>query len=537
MNRRLVVIGLDGATFDVLFPLMQRGYLPNIKSLMENGVYGELESTIPPITGPAWTALATGLNPGKTGIIDFLNRRGEDYKLKAVSSYDLKGRAFWDYLNRNGFKIGIFNYPMLFPPYEINGFMISGLGSSAGDDITYPKALKKKLDEIAGGYENNVYYHQERYNEDLFLKDAYRVLNKQRNVIDYLLKKESYNVLVCVISHTDWMQHFFWKHIDKTHPLYDPQRSPKYGEEFIKLLSKIDELIGDILKAFADANVFIVSDHGFGPQDQCFNLARWLIDQGYMVLHKGHKKEAKDTLHKFFRVMKSLAPRSIYKLGKSMATSLKTNIVDIIDFENSKAFCLGHTIPFGAIYLRENKNSSACKELKRKITGKLLKLGNELGRNDIKVDFFPPKKFFTGSKLEILPNIIFTINNWRCIIEENNVNKPIFVDESYSPRHTGTHRLNGIFIANGPAMKDEGRKIDGLKIYDMFPTILYLMGCDIPGNDGRVSKEIFKEGFRRDYHERKRYTEQTEKKEAEFVHLDEAEEEKIRERLKALGYL
>ena len=70
-----LIIGLDGATWNVIKPLAEEGKLPTFKKLMEEGVWGNLESTVPPVTGPAWVSFATGRNPGKTGVFDFLNRK------------------------------------------------------------------------------------------------------------------------------------------------------------------------------------------------------------------------------------------------------------------------------------------------------------------------------------------------------------------------------------------------------------------------------------------------------------------------------
>ena len=142
---KLLIIGLDGATWDVLMPLIEKKTLPTLEKLVKNGTYGVLESVVPfPVTGGAWLSLATGKTPGKTGIIDFLNRKDATHKLYPTSSSDFKGHSFWDYLSKANKKVGIFNYPMLFPPYKVNGFMVSGLGSSPDDDISYPPSLKKK---------------------------------------------------------------------------------------------------------------------------------------------------------------------------------------------------------------------------------------------------------------------------------------------------------------------------------------------------------------------------------------------------------
>ncbi|WP_148236234.1 alkaline phosphatase family protein [Pyrococcus yayanosii] len=187
--QKLLIIGLDGATWDVLMPLINEGNLSTLERLVKKGSYGVLGSTIPPVTGGAWLSLATGKTPGKTGIIDFLNRKDATQKLYPTSSSDFKGHSFWDYLSKAGKKVGIFNYPMLFPPYKVNGFMISGLGSSPDDDITYPLSLKKELEQAAGKYEIYVDYHNKKYEDlDLFISDLNRFLDRFEKWVYYWLK-------------------------------------------------------------------------------------------------------------------------------------------------------------------------------------------------------------------------------------------------------------------------------------------------------------------------------------------------------------
>ena len=158
MDQRLIVVGLDGATWQVVSPLIEQDKLPNMRHLVEKGTFGLLESTFPPVTGPAWTSIASGKNPGKTGVFDFLNRTSQDsYELRLITSTSMRNAgAFWDYLSVAGTRVGIYNYPFLYPPYAINGFMTSGLGSSAKADITYPRELRRQLLELCGGYEIEV---------------------------------------------------------------------------------------------------------------------------------------------------------------------------------------------------------------------------------------------------------------------------------------------------------------------------------------------------------------------------------------------
>lgn len=107
-------------------------------------------------------------------------------------------------------------------------------------------------------------------------------------------------------------------------------------------------------------------------------------------------------------------------------------------------------------------------------------------------ELYYPDKLYDGKEIGNLPDIIFIINNWRCIIKETNLEEPLFKEEPYSSRHTESHRLEGIFLAHGPDIRDSEDEIENMHIYDITPTILHMHDIGLPPNlDGRVLKEIF----------------------------------------------
>lgn len=492
---RVLIIGLDGATWNVLQPLMEEGVLPTLRRLVENGVSGNLETTIPPVTGAAWPAIATGRTPGKTGIVDHLKRTGRDsYELHPISSLDIRGRTFWDYLSLGGYRVGIFNFPLLFPPYKVNGFMVSGLGSSPEQEITYPPSLKRELNEVTGGYRIHVSYRDEKYNDvDLLLRDLNRYMDKFERALHHVLRKE-WDMLFVVVSATDWIQHSMWRHIDSTHPLYDPQLSPRYREGFKEFWRRVDRLIGDVIKAAGnDTIVFVVSDHGFGPSHQVFNLARWLELKGYMVRKRSLKSSVKKLLYRLIILARKIGLKRVvpYKTRRSIVRRVKTSILDSIDLRRSTAICLGHTVEFGAIYINvddEQKKARVLERLLRDLRG----LSRDVGV-DAKVTIYEPKKMYAGDKVDLLPDVIFTVNDWRCFIVETELDRPLFENRPISPRRTGSHRPIGVFIAYGPGIK-RGYTLRKARVYDIAPTVLHIFGMPIPDDmDGRVLTEIFED--------------------------------------------
>ena len=153
MSNKLLVIGLDGASFNVLDTLIEKGYLPNISSLIAGGARADLETTFPPITAVAWSSFMTGKNPGKHGIFEFVRREQHSKRELAVNASFRKGRAIWDLLSDAGKRVIVHNFPCTYPPHEINGLMIADFMTPRGRrDFTYPVALLTEIEDAFGSY-------------------------------------------------------------------------------------------------------------------------------------------------------------------------------------------------------------------------------------------------------------------------------------------------------------------------------------------------------------------------------------------------
>jgi predicted AlkP superfamily phosphohydrolase/phosphomutase len=124
---KTIVVGLDGATFELIKPWAEEGHLPNLKRMMEEGAYGELGSTLPPMTAPAWTAYATGCNPGKHRLYDWIAREPDSYRFTPVTALDGKAPTIYSLLSEQGRKVVSLNVPMTYPPTPVNGVMVSGM--------------------------------------------------------------------------------------------------------------------------------------------------------------------------------------------------------------------------------------------------------------------------------------------------------------------------------------------------------------------------------------------------------------------------
>src|SRR3990167_9571242 len=144
-QKKLIGVGLDSATLDILLPLVKDGNLPTFKRLIEGGTYGILESTIPPITPCAWETAMTGVNPGKHNIFDFFSYT-PDYGVEVLTSSDRSSLAVWDFLGFANKKTIVFNYPMGYPPKRIEGIFVAGMKTPGiNTNFTFPKSIKKEI--------------------------------------------------------------------------------------------------------------------------------------------------------------------------------------------------------------------------------------------------------------------------------------------------------------------------------------------------------------------------------------------------------
>src|SRR5204863_896645 len=149
---KTLVIGLDCAAPELLLALPN---LPHIRSLMERGCYGRLESVIPPITVPAWMCMATSQDPGSLGIYGFRNRTDHSYAgLGTVNSASITAPAIWDYLGQKGKRVVIMGVPPNYPPRKVNGVSVGCFltPDTNTNDYTYPASVKSELQKVVGEY-------------------------------------------------------------------------------------------------------------------------------------------------------------------------------------------------------------------------------------------------------------------------------------------------------------------------------------------------------------------------------------------------
>ena len=512
---RVLVIGLDGATFDLIKPWAAEGHLPTLRRLLKGGAHGPLRSTIPPMTAPAWTSFATGVNPGQHRLFDWIARRPDSYRFSPVTAADGTAPTLFSLLSQAGRRVCSLNVPMTYPPSPVNGVMVSGIPAPSTQGITYPADLYRDMLQAIGDY---ILYPDpgQAYSDsgiDAFLKRLYRCTELRLQAFDYLGSLDEWDFAMLVFNGVDTVSHAMWKFMDRTHPLHDPKRAAKYGSAIRDYYCYVDRQLGDIVQNLDDRTTLILmSDHGFGPFHKFIHVNNWLIQQGFMKIKASPRARLKKTLFSlgfspmavYNRLMQlglgALKREVVRGQGQGLLKTLFLSFEDV-DWPRTAAYSLGNV---GQIYLnvvgREPLGSiQSGQEYERArdaVIARLQELRDPASSETVVEYVYRREEVYSGRQTSHAPDILFIPRR----LEYFGFGEYEFgshkIIEPVKRGISGTHRMQGIFIAYG-ANERPGVTVQAAQLVDLAPTIMHLMGLPVPAHmDGRVLDEIFPAGFR-----------------------------------------
>lgn len=477
---KLIIFGMDGATFDVAGPLMESGEMPVLKSIIENGCGGLLESTTPWHSASAWTTCATGLNPGSHGVFNFfiMNR---DFTEKPVTSADIHGDRLWRILNRNGFKTGVFNVPLTYPVEPVDGFMVSGLPRSCAE--ASPPGIAPLLEscrhcvgihseEADGFITNKLQVFQQRINQEI-----------SRIKLAAKLSVPAPDFFMGVFTVTDEIQHSFWYAHDPDHPGHghcDVNWEPAVLAMAYKLADKNLEKIMDMY-AGPETTVMVVSDHGFGPARHAFFPNRLLREWGLLAVRTDERGEVvcEDSM---------LTPARLgIDLGRTtafMGPSLSNSFVEI--YINRAGRTEHGIVP-----------DDGYEKTVDEIAGRFESWTDpETGLNPVRKSW-KRAELFHGPMAGAAPDLLLECGEFNCFSQTagGGVIEDVIPWRLATNGQSGIHTQFGIFAASGPGIK-KGEKIEGLHISGVAPTALHIFGLPVPeAMDGRVMEHIFEDDY------------------------------------------
>jgi len=540
---RVLVIGVDGATLDLIRPWAQAGDLPNLGRLMTEGAYGLLESTLPPVTSPAWPTFATGKNPGKHGVFDFIRPMGGRFDLVNASS--LRAATLWEILSAAGRNVGIMNVPITYPPKPVNGFVIGGMLSPTGGAFTYPADLLHRYENRLKPYRIAPGVQYKEGNEEPFIADLLDLVDRRGAYAMQLMDDYPYEFLMVHFQATDVLQHALWKLVDPSHPRYDPEAARRFTPAFKSVFQRIDDTLGQMIDRLDEATVFVMSDHGFGSLHYTVNVNLFLLDQGLLQLKRGAWTKLKTDLFRagltpasFWHLIERVGLQNyVWQVSKSTRNKIVSKFLsfDDVDWSRTVAYSIGHV---GQVYIN----------LKGREPDGIVEPGEEyeLTRERVMTAFQDLKHPRSGEPLvdEIIPgdqvvhgpyasrgaDLHLVLDGYRAIAF------PLFAADrhivtSQIRGDSGCHRRHGLLIAWGEGIRSE-EVVTGARIMDLAPTILHLMGLPVPDDmDGQVLESLVSVPHPVEYRR------ESPGEAGAGDDLSPEESAEVEERLRSLGYL
>lgn len=539
MEDKVIVIGLDGATFTILDPLLERGLLPNVAKLIDEGSRGVLTSTLPPMTAPAWASFMTGVNPGKHGLFNW-RTRFHDTKETWVSSKDIKARKLWDILNDGGHRVGVMGVPLTYPPQSVNGFLVSGMLTPNKElQYTHPPSVQQEVEQICQGYVIDVDIQgasrelsTTRGIESL-LGELDEATSKRTRAAVHLWKRTRPTFTIVFYEMPDRIQHGLWRYADLSLGL-SSEADQLRRELVLSSFASLDRAIGEWVNlADSRTTIFLISDHGFCLQESRLYLNRWLAERGFLRF-KANVLGAREGLRRAMQRAKRFMPRPWVVQTRGLVDAASIDWQHTFAYSGMPTECaiyvnLEGSEPQGVVDQSETYHG-LCEDIRRE----LLELTDpRSGRKVIKRAFLR-QEIYQGPYVEAAPDILFQLEPGY-IATHTSTSRGLFEDVSSEGR--GCHAMEGILVVVGPHVA-EGQVIAEAHIVDLAPTILHIMGLPVPNvMDGRVLSELFTPAFQEGHPII--FEEGEIKQELEFeerVYSPE-EETHIEERLRGLGYL
>lgn len=513
IQNRVLIIGLDGATWDVLNPWIKDGLLPHLAELRQGGSWGVLLSTIPPLTAPAWSTFMTGKRPGKHGVFHFINvfEKGSatNGKREIVNARSLKSSTLWDILGHHERKVIVINVPMTYPPRPVNGAMITGLLTPRSASVfTYPPELSKGLKDYiidldrfidVKPFQGTTEDSDPQVDPTLSLvREFHDMLDRRAETSLSLMSSQPWDLFTVVFTGPDRMGHYLWAYHHTPDERDDPATS-QLCQAVQQYYTRLDEVVGELVEqAGNDACVLIMSDHGMGRKyNKRMHCNNWLHQQGWLATsNAGPRLTNPDTWVRRLGLSRDTLGRVIYRIPGLASSPLVKKATQsralTPDLEHSQAYCIpmyNHVMGI-RINLEGEKREALRQEI---MQGLKLITDPETGQAVVQ-EVRKGEDYYHGPYAEGIPDILVIMQpDYGCSPELGTYSSP--VTRFQFPREGGGHRMEGIFVAYGPQVRPNSEQVSGMALEDVVPTVLHLMGLPVPDDiDGRVLTEILTPG-------------------------------------------
>jgi predicted AlkP superfamily phosphohydrolase/phosphomutase len=460
---KVLVVGLDGASPRLLDEMIGKSFLPNIASLIRNGSYGRLTSTVPDVTPPSWTSMVTGVDPSKHGIFDFFKFNGGRVE-RIVTSADRKRKSVWDILSRRGRRVIVVNVPVTYPPQPVNGILISDMLTPEGaSEIVYPKymapALKNK------GYDVGIRWTGgDGVSKKVSSRELAGYVKKRFQFFNWLVSEFPWDFAMVVFNETDFAQHLF----------------PTKTSSLFEVYSEVDLGLGDLLKRIdpCETSLLVTSDHGFNVARRGFRVNDWLAEVGALSVANGGKTSVKkwNPFRALVNVMlkRSFTARMLDKLRAHLPEGWVGSVYTSPASGSLSGLYCPTPQPHAYVSLSLTGGSRSVKDYEALVARLRLKAEKLADR---KTGVKPIKRVLTRGEVY---DGVYSIEgpDVLLLLAENYViSEKIFgTNDFFYSTVQGIHEPDGVVIGYGRSFA-RGQKIKSqARVWDIAPTVLELLG-------------------------------------------------------------
>ncbi len=467
---KVFVLGLDGATWDILAPLIEAGSLPNLARLRAAGASGLLGSVFPPLSPVAWTGVMTGKNSGKHGVFEFLEFGHDPMGGRVNSSRAIQAELVWEIAGRHGKTTVAGGVPMSYPPRKAPGFYLGDFLSPAGaKDFSSDPALLAELEQALGTpYRPWSAAVHDGGKEPAALADLTDFLDHHLKAVRFLMDRCPWDLFMFDLMATDRIQHELWHAWDPSHAKARGRDLSAVREGFRAFWERLDRGIGEIEAALPPGTALILmSDHGFGPIEQYVNFNVWLLEQGFIALQDSLYVKQKRwfwdrgvTPEWFYGLISKfgLAKNRVDRFrGKQM--NWLDRLADAsflsrrhIDWSRTRAYAQGN---FGQIFLNlKGRQPRGCVEpadarsVLDDLKARLLAIPHPETGAPLIERVFERDDLYSGPHAHLGPDLTVVLGDWKYrTIGLYDFTTHKTISPAFGP--TGDHRMEGVLIASG----------------------------------------------------------------------------------------
>ena len=539
---KTLILGLDGLTWDVVTRDILTGYMPNLKALLDNGVGGVLESTLPAVTPAAWTTCTSGCNPCTHGLIDFHQYSFSDNCYYYTNSNVVKVPSMWHYLGAAGYRVASINVPFTFPVYPVNGIMIAGLGCpGSSSEFVYPNSFKDELLKAIPNYEpglgsdlldkhNNVFGGDEKTFR-AGINTLTRRFDQRLQAAQLIQEKQPVDIMMVQFQQLDLLQHLCWPFVSAQ----SRDRFPWQRDIIFELYQHLDKIIGQLIPLLDQKNGFVAvaSDHGFGPLHYAVNLNRLLLDWGYLYRSGPIQRMLRRTR------------RNWMKLRKKSLQRIPLSLKQPIDPSKTRAMVLFNPT-IGILHLNvKGRQKGGCvnpdgeyQQLITELKARFSEVVNPYNGEKIFEKILTPDEIWGPGKAdnENYGDLVLIQKKGYQIVTTMKAGAPAFSKLEPNSLTNSWHYPEGIFVLKGRGFKQNLNL--NAHIADLAPTLYAWLGMPIPAEvDGEPIREAFSEPTNVKKLSQVNYPSSFVRKGDGPAGILKKEDEALVEQLKNLGYM